>query len=86
MTHVFNSKADLYLSRLRHDNLGELIQSLQDDFILINHYGAAFSYARIHESFLSLRLEELKFAALVLEFKENQQEQQTQMQVHMMEG
>ncbi|TCH62963.1 DUF4041 domain-containing protein [Acinetobacter sp. ANC 4862] len=86
VTHVFNSKADLYLSRLRHDNLGELIQLLQDDFILINHYGAAFSYARIHESFLSLRLEELKFAALVLEFKEKQQEQQTQMQVHMMEG
>jgi hypothetical protein len=86
VTHVFNSKADLYLSRLRHDNLGELIQSLQDDFILINHYGAAFSYARIHESFLSLRLEELKFAALVLEFKEKQQEQQTQMQIHMMEG
>ena len=86
VTHVFNSKADLYLSRLRHDNLGELIQSLQDDFILINHYGAAFSYARIHESFLNLRLEELKFAALVLEFKEKQQEQQTQMQVHMMEG
>ena len=86
VTHVFNSKADLYLSRLQHDNLGELIQSLQDDFILINHYGAAFSYARIHDSFLSLRLEELKFAALVLEFKEKQQEQQTQMQVHMMEG
>ncbi|NNG74953.1 DUF4041 domain-containing protein [Acinetobacter sp. ANC 4277] len=86
VTHVFNSKADLYLSRLQHDNLGELIQSLQDDFILINHYGAAFSYARIHESFLNLRLEELKFAALVLEFKEKQQQQQTQMQVHMMEG
>ncbi|OTG72473.1 hypothetical protein B9T23_14650 [Acinetobacter terrae] len=86
VTHVFNSKADLYLSRLRHDNLGELIQSLQDDFILINHYGAAFSYARIHDSFLSLRLEELKFAALVLEFKEKQQQQQTQMQEQMMEG
>ena len=86
VTHVFNSKADLYLSRLRHDNMGELIQSLQDDFILINHYGAAFSYARIQASFLGLRLEELKFAALVLAFKEKQREQQGQMQQRMVEG
>lgn len=85
VTHVFNSKADLYLSRLRPDNMGELIQALKDDFILINHFGTAFSHARIRESFLNLRLDELKFAALVLEFKQKEQEHSSQLQVHMLE-
>lgn len=44
VTHVFNSKADLYLSQLDHDTV-DLIQALQDDFILINHYGEAFGRA-----------------------------------------
>lgn len=72
VTHVFNSKADLYLSQLDPDTVGEFIQTLQDDFILINHYGAAFSHARIHEPFLKLRQEEFKLAALVLAFKAQQ--------------
>ena len=45
------------------------IQSLQDDFTLINHYGAAFGHTRIQDSYLALRLEELKFAALLESLK-----------------
>ncbi|MEJ2900015.1 DUF4041 domain-containing protein [Acinetobacter sp. NS-4] len=86
VTHVFNSKADLYLSQLTHDTMGEFIQALQDDFILINHYGTAFSHARINESFLKLRLEELKFAGLVLAFKAQQQAEQSELQEQMIEG
>ncbi|MFH7766677.1 DUF4041 domain-containing protein [Acinetobacter sp. BSP-28] len=86
VTHVFNSKADLYLSQLDHDTLGAFVQALQDDFILINHYGTAFSHARIHESFLKLRLEEFKLAALVLAFKLQQQTKVGELQEQMVEG
>lgn len=66
---LFNSKADLYLQRVATDNLGYLIQALQDDFVLINHYGAAFGQTRIQDSYLALRLEELKFAAVLESLK-----------------
>ncbi|MEX5443978.1 DUF4041 domain-containing protein [Acinetobacter schindleri] len=66
---AFNSRADLYLSRLTADNLGQMLQALQDDFYLINHKGQDLSQARIQQSYLDLRLQELKFAALLLELK-----------------
>ena len=66
---AFNSRADLYLSRLTADNLGQMLQALQDDFYLINHKGQDLSQAHIQQSYLDLRLQELKFAALLLELK-----------------
>lgn len=69
VSQLFNTKADLYLQRVSKDNLGLLIQALQDDFTLINHYGAAFGHTQIQESYLALRLEELKFAALLENLK-----------------
>jgi len=86
VTYVFNSKADLYLSQLTHDSIGEFIQALQDDFVLINHYGAAFSHARINESFLKLRLEELKFAGLVLAFQAQEGAELRALQEQMLAG
>lgn len=76
ITNAFNSKADVYISRLRHDNVGKLIQSLKDDFLLLNEYGQAFRNARINESYLKLRLEELKWGALILDFREKEKEEQ----------
>lgn len=86
VTHVFNSKADLYLSQLDHDTVDLFIQALQDDFILINHYGEAFGHTRIHESFLKLRLEEFKLTALVLAFKAQQQTEPSELQQQRVEG
>ncbi|MCL6235554.1 hypothetical protein M5F03_10320 [Acinetobacter sp. ANC 5579] len=71
-TLVFNSRADLYLAQLNTKNLGELLQALADDFTLLNVHGVHFSQARVLDSYLQLRLEELKMAALVLHFKETQ--------------
>ncbi|WP_180023130.1 hypothetical protein [Acinetobacter sp. YH1901134] len=71
-TLVFNSRADLYLAQLNTKNLGELLQALADDFTLLNAHGVHFSQARVLDSYLQLRLEELKMAALVLHFKETQ--------------
>ncbi|WP_180162523.1 hypothetical protein [Acinetobacter sp. YH12069] len=71
-TLVFNSRADLYLAQLNTKNLGELLQALADDFTLLNAHGLHFSQARVLDSYLQLRLEELKMAALVLHLKETQ--------------
>lgn len=76
ITNAFNSKADVHVSRLRHDNVGRLVEALKEDYLLLNNYGVAFRNARINPSYLALRVEELKWAALVLEFKEREREEQ----------
>lgn len=76
ITDAFNSKADVYVSRLRHDNVGKLTEALKDDYLLLNNYGIAFRNARINPSYLALRVEELKWASLILEFKEREREEQ----------
>ncbi|CAM4067748.1 hypothetical protein [Acinetobacter pragensis] len=65
VTLVFNTKAELYLALLNSENLGQLLQELRDDYLLINFHGNHFSNAQLHESYLNLRLEELKFMALM---------------------
>jgi len=69
---AFNSRAELYLSQLNTHNLGEMLQSLKDDYRLMNYKGQSLSQAMIQESYLNLRLEELKFAAVLLELQQNQ--------------
>jgi hypothetical protein len=68
---AFNSRAELYLSRLNINNLGEMLQALTDDYQLINFKGEMLSQARIEESYLNLRLQELKFAAILLQLKQD---------------
>ena len=69
---VFNAKADLYLSLLNGENVGQLLQELRDDYQLINFHGNHFSHAQLYESYLNLRLEELKFMALMQEAPDRQ--------------
>lgn len=69
---AFNSRAELYLSQLNTHNLGEMLQSLKDDYRLMNYKGQSLSQAMIQESYLNLRLEELKFATILLELRQNQ--------------
>lgn len=69
---AFNSRAELYLSQLKTHNLGEILQALKDDYRLTNYKGQSLSQAMIQESYLNLRLEELKFAAILLELRQNQ--------------
>ena len=54
----------LYACRLLQQK-HQLLQALQDDYQLINFHGNHISHSHIHESYLNLRLEELKFAALL---------------------
>ena len=67
---AFNSKADLYLAQLNRENLGQMLQALRDDYVLLNYTGQQLSQATIQSSYLDLRLEELKFAALVVHMKQ----------------
>lgn len=69
---AFNSRAELYLSQLNTHNPGEMLQSLKDDYRLMNYKGQSLSQAMIQESYLNLRLEELKFAAVLLQLRQNQ--------------
>lgn len=85
ITNAFNGRADVYVSRLRHDNVGKLIQALRDDFILLNNYGQAFRNARITQEYLNLRIEELKWGAMILEYKEQEREEQRAIREQMKE-
>lgn len=76
ITNAFNGKADVHISRLRHDNVGKLVKSMEEDYLLLNNFGKAFRNVRIKPSYLALRVEELKFAALILDFKEREREEQ----------
>lgn len=73
---AFNGKADSILSRVKHDNAGTLQQSLRDAYALVNHNGQAFRNARITPEYLDLRLDELRWAAVVHELQLQEREEQ----------
>jgi hypothetical protein len=73
---AFNGKVDSILSRVKHDNVGKLGQQIRDAFALVNHNGKAFRDARIREEYLAVRVEELKWAALVQHLALKQREEQ----------
>ncbi|WP_122899166.1 DUF4041 domain-containing protein [Acinetobacter sp. B51(2017)] len=76
ITNAFNGKADAHLARIRHDNVGKIVEAVKEDYLLLNNYGQAFRNARITSEYLNLRLEEIKWAALVQEFKVREREEQ----------
>lgn len=76
ITNAFNGKADAHLARIKHDNVGKIVEAVKEDYLLLNNYGQAFRNARITTEYLNLRLEEIKWAALVQEFKVREREEQ----------
>lgn len=73
---AFNGKVDSILSRTKQDNFGKLEQEIRDAFTLVNAHGEAFRNARIIEAYLASRLEELKWATIVMEIKNREREEQ----------
>ena len=73
---AFNGKVDSTLSRVKHDNAGKLEQEIRDAFTLVNYNGKAFRDARITEEYLSARLAELKWAAVVQQLALQDREEQ----------
>lgn len=73
---AFNGKVDSILTRVRQDNFGKLRQELRDAFSLVNHNGRAFRNAQIKEVYLALREEELHWATIVNELKQQERDEQ----------
>lgn len=80
VTDAFNGKADSILARVKSDNAGTLSEEMRDAFTLVNHNGRAFRDARILDDYLSLRLEELRWAAIAHELKLQEREEQRKIQ------
>lgn len=73
---AFNGKVDSILSRVKNDNAGKLTQEIKDAFRLVNFNGHAFRDAHISEEYLSARLDELKWGAVVQQLKLEEREEQ----------
>jgi len=67
---------DSILATLKHVNHGTLAQKIKDAFYTVNNNGKAFRNAVITEEYLQTRLEELKWAATVMEIKHEEREEQ----------
>lgn len=76
VTDAFNGKVDSILAKVRHDNIGTLTQELLDAFAVVNHNGKAFRDARITDDYLALRQDELHWAVVATELKEQEREEQ----------
>ncbi|MDD3021966.1 MAG: DUF4041 domain-containing protein [Alphaproteobacteria bacterium] len=73
---AFNGKVDSILSRSKSDNAGKLEQEIRDAFTLVNHNGKAFREARVSPEYLTARIDELKWAAIVQQLKLEEREEQ----------
>ena len=67
---AFNGKVDSALAKVKHDNFGKIKQEITDAFALVNHNGAPFRSARINQTFLDARQEELKWAVSTHELRQ----------------
>jgi len=82
---AFNGKVDSILSLVKEDNAGTLRQRILDAFSIVNMNGRAFRDARILESYLNARLEELRWAAAAQELKNREKEEQRRIKEQMRE-
>lgn len=75
-TDAFNGKVDTILANVKQDNFGMLKQKIIDAYHLVNNLGQAFRNAVITPAYLDARIEELKWAVLVIELKNQEREEQ----------
>lgn len=82
---AFNGKVDSILSKSKRDNYGKLEQMIRDAFQLVNYNGQAFRNARITESYLESRLQELHWAVIAQELRAQELEEQRRLREQMRE-
>ncbi len=80
---AFNGRVDAILTRVKRDNYGILEQEIRDSFSLANLNGKAFREARILDTYLTARLDELKWAVVVQELVRRQLEEQREIKARM---
>lgn len=82
---AFNGKVDSVLSKVKRDNYGKLKQQIIDAYSLVNAHGEAFRNARITETYLHARLNELKWAVATEELKQQEREEQQEIKAQIRE-
>lgn len=83
---AFNGKVDTAISKARGgENFGKCKQAILDAFNIVNLNGEAFRNARITQEYLDSRLEELRWASVLLELKRQEQEEQREIRERMRE-
>lgn len=82
---AFNGKVDSALSKVKHDNYGKIKQEIIDAYALVNHNGKPFRNARINQEFLDLRLVELEWAVRVIELKNIERQEQSEIKARIRE-
>ena len=83
---AFNGKVDTAISKIKGgENYGKCRQAIQDAFMLVNTNGEAFRNARITDEYFASRQEELRWAAVLLELKKKEQEEQREIRERMRE-
>lgn len=83
---AFNGRVDSAISKVKTgENFGKAKQAILDAFAIVNNQGQAFRNARITDKFLESRLEELRWAVILLELKKKEQEEQREIKERMRE-
>lgn len=85
ITDAFNGKVDTILTSVKQDNYGILKQKITDAYYLVNNLGKAFRNAVITSEYLESRLDELKWAVVCTELKNQEKEEQRRIREQMRE-
>lgn len=76
VTDAFNGKVDSILSKVKHDNYGKLAQAIHDAYVQVNYKGQAFRNAKITEMYKDARLDELRWAVVAHELRQQELQEQ----------
>lgn len=82
---AFNGKIEGIMEGVKSDNIGTLIQEVNDAFLLVNRQSKIFGNARIQKPYLKARLDELRWASLVQQYKKDEREEQRRVKERMRE-
>ena len=82
---AFNGKIEGIMEGVKSDNIGTLIQEVNDAFLLVNRQSKIFGNARIQKTYLKARLDELRWASLVQQYKKEEREEQRRVKEQMRE-
>lgn len=83
---AFNGKIDTAISKVKGgENYGKCKQAILDAYNLVNQNGLAFRNAHITQEYLDSRLEELRWAAVLLELRKQEQDEQREIRERMRE-
>lgn len=82
---AFNGKLSSILTKVKTSNYGILKQELADAYTLVNHLGSGSRSVRITEQYYRLAQEKLRLAALLVEMKEKDREEQRAIREQMRE-